>query len=91
MLDLVEEIESYSPQTGQAKAASPYNNDAENYINKSVEDSKEEKMETNEKRAEEEDRSCTRFLKQKYYEEYFNVSEIEVLTRVKSAIIPPFK
>lgn len=39
----------------------------------------------------EEDTSCMRFFKQKFYEEYFKVSEEEVVTRIKSAIIPPFR
>lgn len=40
---------------------------------------------------EEEDTSCMRFFKQKFYEEYFQVTELDVLSRIKSAVVPPFK
>jgi hypothetical protein len=40
---------------------------------------------------EEEDTSCMRFFKQKFYEEYFRVTELDVLTRIKSSVVPPFK
>lgn len=32
-----------------------------------------------------------RFFKQKFYEEYFKVTEVDVLMRIKSAIVPPFR
>ena len=32
-----------------------------------------------------------RFFKLSFYEEFFKVSELQVLERIKSAIIPPYK
>lgn len=44
-----------------------------------------------EKPKEEEDTSCMRFFKQKFYEEYFKVTETDVLSRIKCAVVPPFR
>lgn len=78
MMDLVEEVESYSPQTGQPNNTyqqpnyfqpNPYPSDPYQFnLQEPSQDSTESPPKPKEKEEEEKESGCTRFFKKKFYE-----------------------
>ena len=101
MLGFEDEIESYSPQTNPPAYSNPMEQQVQPIEDPSfvsaeyqsnpyqAQDVKEEPL-AQEGKKEEEVTGITRFCKQKYYEEYFKVSEKNVIERVLAAVLPPF-
>jgi hypothetical protein len=98
-MDFTEEIESYSPHTGQAKQPEHLAYLPQTHLEASsftppvpVEYGERQTEVTEQSRVEEggKETGCTRFCGQKYYEEFFQVSEQEVLERVLATVMPPF-
>ena len=91
MLDLVEEIQSYSPQAPSSKSNNLYKTEPQ-YIKPTPELKEVLAPASQQPEAEqtEKETGISRFCKQKYYEEYFKVNEQNVEDRLRAALVPPY-
>lgn len=96
MMDLNDEIESYSPQSNPKNTVEdPAQNEQGSkntvpLINSLYPPKQESQEEQGKPEEEEEHKGCCRFCTFEYYEKFFQVSQDDIMTRLRSALVPPY-